>query len=562
MKFALPILLGLLFAVVLHAQSNPAPGDAVPTGKGTCSVEGSVLRQDTGEPLVKAKVALVAPEKWEDSVFDLTDAQGHFLLDDLLCGSYTLSASHAGFVVASYGQLKPTDPGATLTLLDGQKMTGLVFKLQRTAVITGHVFDENGELVQGASVRVFRATGGGKQRGFREVGTGLTNDLGEFRIYDLMPGRYYMAATHDLGSVREGFGPRPKRRLLKKGYSTTYFPGTTDPSRAQTLALNPGDEINSIDFRMELVAMNTVSGKILNPPAADAARGGVAIFITPRSSGLLGLDSVDTRTIAKDGTFVLDRVPPGSYHIQAACLDRDTMEPMLTHRELEVTVGDVEGIPLAFAPSIAVGGHVIWEGNKQGDHSTFRVFLSSLDEQSPGTQPQEIKPDGSFLFRNVSEGEYHPRIFAPNGDCYLKSARVGSSPMVEDKVSIHSGSDHSLEFVVNCRTPQVEGQVLTSDSLPAVGVFVALVPEARLGEDSSEYAEARTDQNGHFLLKGIKPGDYKLFSWDAVEEGDWYDSDFLKPFEEKGVSAHLEEGDHKRIDLTLIETSPDSSSKP
>jgi hypothetical protein len=63
-------------------------------------------------------------------------------------------------------------------------------------------------------------------------------------------------------------------------------------------------------------------------------------------------------------------------------------------------------------------------------------------------------------------------------------------------------------------------------------------------------------------LKGIEPGDYKLFSWSSVEEGDWYDADFLKPFEEKGVSVHLEEGDHKRIDLTLIETSPSSSSKP
>ena len=134
--------------------------------------------------------------------------------------------------------------------------------------------------------------------------------------------------------------------------------------------------------------------------------------------------------------------------------------------------------------------------------------------------------------------------------------------MVDGKISIHSGADNSLEFVVNCRAPQVEGQVLTSDSLPAMGVFVALVPEVRLREDSSEYAEARTDQNGHFFLKGIKPGDYKLFSWDSVEEDDWYDADFLKPYDNKGVPIHLEEGDHKSIALSLIETSTDSPSKP
>jgi hypothetical protein len=562
MKLVLPTFLWLILSAGLAAQTDPPANEATALDKEKCGVSGTVLRQDTGEPLGKARVSVVTHEKWEDSVFDLTDSQGHFLLDDIPCGSYKLSASHTGFVEASYGQRKSSDPGAILTLARGQKITGLVFKLQRTAVITGHVFDENGDLVQGAIVRALRQTGRGKQRGFREAGTGVTNDLGGFRIFDLQPGRYYLAATYDPFPVREGFDPTPRRRLLKKGYPATFFPSTTDPSKAQTLALNPGDELTSIDFRMELVAMNTVSGKILNPPAANGVRGGVQIYITSRGSGLPGYDSIDIHTNDKNGTFVLHRVPPGSYYIRAAYFDRDTMEPMFTHRELEVTAEDVEGITLPFAPSIAVRGHVIWEGNKQGDPSTFRVFLSSVDEQSPGTQPQELKPEGSFLFRSVSEGEYHPRIIAPNGDCYLKSARVGPTPMVEGKVSIHSGSDNSLEFVVNCRTPQVEGQVLTSDSLPAVGVFVVLVPEARLREDSSEYAEARTDQNGHFLLKGIKPGDYKLFSWDAVEEGDWYDADFLKPFEEKGVSAHLEEGDHKRIDLTLIETSPDYSSKP
>jgi hypothetical protein len=562
MKLFLPTFLWLILSAGLAAQTDPSANEATALDKEKCSVSGTVLRQDTGEPLGKARVSVVTHEKWEDSVFDLTDSQGHFLLDDIPCGSYKLSASHTGFVEASYGQRKSSDPGAILTLARGQKMTGLVFKLQRTAVITGHVFDENGDLVQGAIVRALRQTGRGTQRSFREAGTGVSNDLGGFRIFDLQPGRYYLAATYDPFPVREGFDPTPRRRLLKKGYPATFFPGTTDPSKAQALALNPGDELTSIDFRMELVAMNTVSGKVLNPPATNGVRSGVQIYITSRGSGLPGYDSIDIHTNEKNGTFVLHRVPPGSYYIRAAYFDRDTMEPMFTHRELEVTAGDVEGITLAFAPYTAVRGHVIWEGNKQADLSTFTVSLSSVDEESPGTQPQEVKPDGSFLFRSVSEGEYHPRIFTSNGDCYLKSARAGSTPMADGKVSIHSGADNSLEFVVNCHAPQVEGQALTSDSLPAVGVFVVLVPETRLREDSSEYAEARTDQNGHFLLKGIKPGDYKLFSWDAVEEGDWYNADFLKVFEEKGVSVHLEDGDQKRADLTLIEASPDASSKP
>jgi Carboxypeptidase regulatory-like domain len=562
MKLVLPTLLGLLLAAGLHAQSNPPASEAAPADKETCSVSGTVLHQDTGEPLSKAKVSLVAREKSEDSVLDLTDSQGHFLLDVVLCGSYTLRASHPGFVEISYGQRKPNDPGAMLTLSPGQKMTGLIFKLQRTAVITGRVFDENGELVQGALVRALRPTGRGKRRYFNEAGRGVTDDLGAYRIFDLKPGRYYVAVNCEPWSFQEGFDPRPKPRLMKKGYPATFYPNTTDPSKAQTLALNPGDELTAIDFRMELVPMNTVSGKILNPPAGNANRGYVDVLLIPRGPGFPGFDPNLPQTFAKNGTFILHRVPPGSYDIQAGYMDRDTMEWVRVVRQLEVTNADVEGVTLAFAPSITVRGRVIWQGSRQGDPFTFTVLLRSADEDSPSPQPQDVKPDGSFLFRAVNEGEYRPLIRDPDAHCYIKSARAGSTPMVDEKLAIHAGDDNSLEFVVSCRASQVEGQVLTSDSLPAAGVFVALVPEARLREDSSEYANARTDQNGHFLLKGIKPGDYKLFSWDAVEEGDWFDADFLKSFEDKGVSVHLEEGDHKRVDLTLIGTSPDSSSKP
>jgi Carboxypeptidase regulatory-like domain len=563
MKYAFTVLLGFLLAVCLRAQINPAASDAA-ADKETCSVSGTVVRRDTGEPLSKAKISLVTHENWDDSVFDITDSQGHFLLDALPCASYLLTASHPGFVDAGYGQRKQNDPGAVLTLAPGQKMTGLVFKLQRTGVITGRVFDENGELVQGAIVRVLRPTGRGKRQRALQVGTGLSNDLGEFRIYDLSPGRYYLAVNYHLWSAREGFDPKPKHRLLfKKGYPTTYFPNTTDPSKAQTVTLNAGDELTSIDFRLELVAMNTVSGRILNPPAANTIRGSIDIYMNSRGSGLLDPDSIDTRAVANDGTFVLQRVPPGSYNIHALYADRDTGERVWVVRQLEVTGADVEGITLAFMSGNLIKGHVNWEGGKQEDFSTLMVFLSPTDENSPLIQKRsEVRPDGSLLFRNVNEGEYRPWISAPNTDCYVKSARVGKTAMADGKVAIHSGADNSLEVAVSCHASHVEGQVLTSDSLPAAGVFVVLVPESQTRDQSSAYAEARTDQNGHFVLKGIKPGDYKLFSWDAVEDGEWYDSDFLRPFEEKGVSAHLEEGDRKRIDLTLIETSPNSSSKP
>ena len=45
----------------------------------------------------------------------------------------------------------------------------------------------------------------------------------------------------------------------------------------------------------------------------------------------------------------------------------------------------------------------------------------------------------------------------------------------------------------------------------------------------------------------------RLFSWDGAERGAWQDEDFLKPFEDKGVTVDVTEDDAKGVDLHLIQ---------
>ena len=76
------------------------------------------------------------------------------------------------------------------------------------------------------------------------------------------------------------------------------------------------------------------------------------------------------------------------------------------------------------------------------------------------------------------------------------------------------------------------------------------------------YKSLTTDQYGHFNLRGIAPGDYKLFSWNQVEDGAWEDADFLKPFEEKGEKVTVLEGDAKSVNLTTIKAVGTEEQKP
>ena len=63
-------------------------------------------------------------------------------------------------------------------------------------------------------------------------------------------------------------------------------------------------------------------------------------------------------------------------------------------------------------------------------------------------------------------------------------------------------------------------------------------------------------------MTGVAPGDFKLFSWDPVDEGDWSDEQWEKPCESKGLSVHLEENDRKSAELTLIKPVKDSAAPP
>jgi hypothetical protein len=146
----------------------------------------------------------------------------------------------------------------------------------------------------------------------------------------------------------------------------------------------------------------------------------------------------------------------------------------------------------------------------------------------------------------------------------LKAAHYGSVSVADVKFPVQPGTNASLEVIMSSHPAHLTGTVVNSDSLPAVGARVVAIPDPPHRDLEYRYLSATTDQNGRFSIRSITPGDYKLFSWDSVEESvyrygeDWFDPDWLKPYEPKGQSVHFEEGDQRSITLELIESKTDS----
>src|SRR5262249_23433055 len=142
-----------------------------------------------------ATVQLSTESDREHTIATKTGADGRFALKNVPAGRYKLSVTRNGYVTAEYGQKKPSDPGTAFTLNAGEERKDLPFRLIPAAVITGRVFDEDGEPVQSATIMASREVYHEGRRTLATKGWAQTNDLGEFRLYGLAPGKYYVSAT-------------------------------------------------------------------------------------------------------------------------------------------------------------------------------------------------------------------------------------------------------------------------------------------------------------------------------------------------------------------------------
>lgn len=554
---SLPILSLLLYISILsfgHSAQTPTTSRA--SDEKLATVAGNVVRLDTGEPLKKARVLLQGHTDEEFSVFFLTDEQGHFIFENVPPGSYDLEVSRNGYV----------DAQAIRTLAPGQNMTNLVFKLAHTAAISGHVFDEDGEPIAKAAVITYRAS---KRQGKeQEIGDDpvLTNDLGEFRIFDLAPGRYYIAVNYRREDPFHRNTPAANQKLIT-GYLPSYYPNTVDPAKAQAISVHPGDEIRSVEFFLHPSRFVTVRGRVLCAIPGNSTASGT-VLLHPQGPGLAqALQGLDDSFRVKDGGFVLRNVPPGSYDLTASIRSRESDDWYLARRQLEVGNSDVDGVTITITRGVDISGRLTWEGTPANDPSSFHVTLQALGEDQPYFSQPTVKPDGTFQLKNIPEGSYRPvvHLYGPVQKFFLKSARYGSAAITDAGFTVQSGADLSLELTMSCRVAQLSGVVLDPDSFPAAGATVVLIPDLPHRGLVEKYRSTTTDQNGRFTMAGLAPGDYKVFSWDSVGESeeeygdDWFDPEWLKPYETKGNSVHLEESDKKSVSLALIQTSSDSA---
>jgi Carboxypeptidase regulatory-like domain len=162
----------------------------------TASLEGFIEKIVTGEAVPNARVILNRIDGSLGEGYAVTASSGgKFLFPIVQPGRYRLFANKNGFVRAEYGQRAPNKPGTEIAVTAGQQLKEYSIQMMPTGALAGHVYDMNGEPVPNVDIAALQYKYNDGRRTLTRIQQARTNDFGEYRLFYLVPGEYFISAN-------------------------------------------------------------------------------------------------------------------------------------------------------------------------------------------------------------------------------------------------------------------------------------------------------------------------------------------------------------------------------
>jgi protocatechuate 3,4-dioxygenase beta subunit len=581
-RLTIALLVASTLAVSLAAQGGRAgrgqrpQRDIEPVPSGTGALAGRVTAADTGRPLKRARVIATGAGRPFSAT---TDEQGRFRLEALPAASYTVTATRTGFVDAVFGQRRPLAPGTPIALAEGQQVPEVNLRLIRGGVVAGRIVDEDGQPLAQAIVTVHRQQYVRGQKQLAVAGADRSDDRGEYRVFGLAPGDYFVSATAGgMERLAQQLIPRmfaeaEVAAAESTGYAATYYPGVITPADAGRVRVGPGQEVTGVEFQLQIVPLATVRGVVTGSgapmvmlvaegTAGGGGRGGRGGGPGGMAAAIGGaLRGAQLRAAVRpDGSFVIPNVTPGQYTIIARAGDDSGAAAV----QSLLVAGDVT-VALTPTPGVDVGGTITLEsggGDVPRRFQGFRVTLRPIGAAAslPGSaRPAPTDETGAFSIRGVLPGQYLVDAAAPQGWA-MKTVYIDGADATDRAIDIKSTSLRGLNLIFTDRVSALSGTVRVEGDATAAGLTVIAFPadDALWFPESRHIRTTRANEGGAYRLNGLPPGDYLVVAVDDVEAGEWFDPVFLEQMKASAVKVRVGEGEQATRDLKVSATSPAS----
>ncbi|MDQ3070637.1 MAG: carboxypeptidase-like regulatory domain-containing protein [Acidobacteriota bacterium] len=510
------------------------------------AIRGRITSFTDGKPLSRARVILSRPDQ-ETNWVTITDDQGRYELTELdAFDNYMLAVSKSGYAPRLWGEKQLPEPATPIKITDGQKLENVDVALAQHLWVSGKILDSDGTPFAGGIVSALRPVFVGDRREMVTVAEIITNDKGEYRLFGLPAGQYFISAVDPAFlATRDHLGP-----LV---YAATFYPGVPSPEDATRITLEPGQPRDNIDFPLRIVKPARVSGKI-SPWNNEQLFSG-AVVMSPFRADRAASFSLTDVDIKPDGTYEFANVPSGRFIIRSRGETDEEGITMFAAFTIGVVERNLTAVDMTLYPGARIQGLVEWHGATPRPTSLpeTRVRAPMHDGSQFGDAlTGHIKDDNSFLIRGAMVGGHLLRVENLPFPWSVKSVFYRGQDVTDIPISYEFNQlVTGIRIVLTDSTTKLAGRLVSTadDDFESYKVVMFPVSQLHWKPGSRHIKLVRPDREGRYSFVGLPPTVYYLVASRDVDESDIGDMSVLERLAAGALTVRLNEGEQKLQDL-------------
>jgi hypothetical protein len=544
MVIAPTLALSMLF---MAAQSTTAAS----AQKESAVIGGVVVDLESGTPVRSAVVSLNPPYGRGISRTVMTDGAGLFEFANLPGGEYVLSVTRPGYIPTNFGEQRLGGPGATIIVADGDRRDDVAIPISRGGIISGRVFNEHGDAMPGVLVQAMRYQFHNGQRLLQTGFADRTDDRGDFRLFTLPSGEYYVYADPRPTVAALALGGTPPSIGFVASFAGsigTYYPNSPTTARAKPVNVVGTREVTGIDIALASGKLARVSGRAVSASGEPLSRVSLA-----SKGGFPG--AMTTAVVREDGWFELANVLPGEYVVTA----RSGPDPDAEMARVEIAVsGDIHDLLLVGARGGLLRGIITTDDGGDVPVPVARVAIrlepiSNERAVPPGVAT--VQPDYTFEVKDLV-GSYRltTEVTPAAGHWAAKAIRWRGDEVTNRAFEFRNGETiDGIEVVLSERWATLSGVVRDDRNAPVGDTALLLFPadETLWVPGSRHIRRMRTDRDGRYGVSTLFPGNYLLAVAPDLEARRLDDASFLRTLVDRAARLSLEEEDDLVFDLRV-----------
>jgi protocatechuate 3,4-dioxygenase beta subunit len=523
-----------------------APPQTIPKN-GT--IEGTVTRYGTGDPIPDVEISMNGKGRSTNGITPqaITDAQGHFVIDDVPPGSYSIRAGRMGYANPAPGGVSVLEGGATrtVTVVAGERTENASLTMVRAGAIYGRILDTTGKPLTEQYVFVSSADDGGRTPARAKV-----DDRGDYHIVGIAPGKYNLAVSTNV--------------------TTSYFPGVTEKAKAAVLEIREGTVLTGIDMMVRNVESPAEADKTYNISGTVLDGAGTPMpglfpivdLLLPAPIGPGKQYLYKLSGGGSSGSFYFTGVRPGRYDVFLYFNNSTSIfgngSPFGAIGRVEVSIGESDVKDVVLSPGgVSVSGQVTVTGNASIPSASVRLKMPSNSVQS---RESKAGTAGEFVIPNVVSGVWKAVVSDLSPDLALLDVRQEGMSVYENGFSVEDRSPKPIQILLG-PAGSISGIVRNEQSAPLGAAQIIVIPDLPdPSRPATLFSKATTDGTGRFTITNVGAGSYKVYALDpssfppeSIPDTAGAMNRLLSPeIRSKGVAATVASGAKLELSLSSI----------